>query len=557
MAWPPGGLLISNLPGHEFTGDIISDGVGGAYVAYIEQAGPEDSLNLYLQRVTGRGEIAWPDPDGFPLCTATGRQFLVRLARGDSADVFATWYDERGPSPDIYAQRVRGYGTIHPGWAMDGRPVCTAPGKQISPVIAPDGHQGAYIAWEDARLGFDNTRVYIQRMNGLGTTEAGWPADGVRVSNANGFEVEPWISPCADGGAYVTWVRREADWATANVVATLVTPSGSIAPGWPDSGLVLCAAPGRQDMPTTVEDGQGGLYAVWRDYRDDPSGETRSDIYAQRVARGGTFPTGWGGDGLAVRSDTTDQWIPRIASDGQGGMLVSWLTAPEAFVQRITPSGAVAPGWAAAGVSVGTITAGGQGPALTGDGMGGAIVAWSDYRGPSVADVYAQRITADGLVAPHWPSTGVQVSNGIADELVGGNDARTSTIVPDGEAGALVAWIDGWEVALQRITGAGVAKPSDCCSKSTNALASVSPNPGRGSFRATARVPSGTSSAVVEVYDVFGRKRRATSYDGLQPGGTAQLDVDLSGLPVGIYYLRYSAGPGSTLLGSRAVVIVR
>jgi hypothetical protein len=54
-----------------------------------------------------------------------------------------------------------------------------------------------------------------------------------------------------------------------------------------------------------------------------------------------------------------------------------------------------------------------------------------------------------------------------------------------------------------------------------------------------------------------GRKRRATSYDGLQAGGTAQLDVDLSGLPVGIYYLRYSAGAGNTQLGSRAVVIVR
>lgn len=560
-AWPPKGLTVVDQPGTQFTSDIIPDGLGGAFVAWTDKRGDEQTIDVYLQRVTATGQIAWVSA-GVPVCTEAGRQFLIRLAPDGNGGVIASWYDERGVSPDIYALHVGNDGNVGPGWPAGGLPVCAAQGTQIGPVIATDGNGGAYVAWEDERDGNANTHVYVQRITGSGAPEPGWPSDGIRVSNSAGFEFEPAITARAEGGVFVTWVRGSPYGVPGDIVTTLITPSGSVAPGWPDSGLVISTAPGHQDLPSTISDQQGGLYAVWRDYRDevDISGENRSDVYAQRVTGSGQFPVGWGGDGLAVRVDTTDQWIPKIAADGLGGVLISWWNVPEIFVQRITPEGTVAPGWNAAGVSAGTITATGQGPALAGDGAGGAFVAWNDYRGPSALDVYAQRIGANGERASGWPAGGSQVSSGIGQEQVGGGEARVSTMVGDGRGGALVAWIDFdapnyGDIKIQRVTSSGVIGPRDCYG--CNAIETLSPNPGNGHFRVGARVPTFDTAAILDVHDVRGRKVRTMTYEGLQPGGMANLDLDLSGLPAGVYFLRLTGGSDMLTLGSRRVVLVR
>src|SRR5262245_42238286 len=45
---------------------------------------------------------------------------------------------------------------------------------------------------------------------------------------------------------------------------------------------------------------------------------------------------------------------------------------------------------------------------IVSDGAGGAIVAWSDNRSGN-ADIYAQHITAAGVVDGSWPATGLLV----------------------------------------------------------------------------------------------------------------------------------------------------
>src|SRR5688572_23712608 len=51
------------------------------------------------------------------------------------------------------------------------------------------------------------------------------------------------------------------------------------------------------------------------------------------------------------------------------------------------------------------------GPIPAADGSGGAFILWTDYRdsGTLLADVYLQRVTADGEVAPGWPRDGLPV----------------------------------------------------------------------------------------------------------------------------------------------------
>ena len=521
-------------------------------------------LDVYLQRVDATGQIAWRTdfPSGRPLGTAPGRQFLTRLSPDNAGGVIAAWHDERGTSPDIYAQRVGQDGALDPSWPTDGAAVCMAGGTQTDPVIASDGGNGAYVAWEDFRNGFANGRIFAQHMIGDGTGDAQWPADGIQIANGTGLEFQPAILSDEQGGAFVIWVRYWRVGTNTDLIATRITASGTVAPGWPDSGLVVCAAPGRQDSPSLVSDREGGFYAVWRDYRNDPDS---SDIYCQRVTALGAFPPGWGGDGVPVRVAPSDEGIPKAAPDGTGGVLIAWEYASSGsenvFAQRIAAVGTVANGWDPAGVPTGTTTASRPGPALIGDGKGGAIVAWNEFRTANNLDVYAQHIAAGGSRDPGWPAAGLPIASSPDSERIGSaSSALLSTIVSDGGGGAVLAWTD-WgapgeaDVFVQRITALGVAGPSSCAG--CEGILSLAPNPSSGRFRIGVKNPESGSSAVVQIHDVAGRLLRTIELTGLLPLGTSTLDVDLTGLPAGVYFLHYETDGPSPFEGRRRVTIVR
>jgi len=82
-----------------------------------------------------------------------------------------------------------------------------------------------------------------------GTTDAQWPENGMRIANGTGLEFQPAILSDVRGGVFVIWVRYWRVGTNTDLIATRITASGSVPPGWPDSGLVVCGAPGRQDLP--------------------------------------------------------------------------------------------------------------------------------------------------------------------------------------------------------------------------------------------------------------------------------------------------------------------
>jgi hypothetical protein len=197
---------------------------------------------------------------------------------------------------------------------------------------------------------------------------------------------------------------------------------------------------------------------------------------------------------------------------------------------------------------------------VVGDGSGGAFVAWDDSHPSTLSDVYAQHIMADGSRAAGWASAGLPVADAPNNQRVGGGTALISTIVSDGSGGAVVAWSD-WElssaadVVAQRITGAGVVGPTSCAG--CDAIVSLTPNPAAGRLRIELKSPDDGSSAVLRLYDLAGRLRREMKFSGLPPFGSSELELDLTGLPAGVYFLRYTGGGSSPIAGRRQVTIVR
>jgi hypothetical protein len=225
---------------------------------------------------------------------------------------------------------------------------------------------------------------------------------------------------------------------------------------WTANGVVVGAAANDQFNPNLAPDGSGEVIVAWQDHR----GST-SDVYAQRISAAGVVQ--WTANGVVIAAATNDQEIPQVTSDGVGGAIVTWsdtragFTNADIYSQRVNSAGAVQ--WTGDGVALCTAANNQYTKAVVRDGAGGVIVAWWDNRtGPY--DVHAQRINAAGTAL--WTGDGEAICTA-ADEQ------GLPMIAADGSGGAIVTWHDNRnfltsaeDIYAQRINASGAVQwPTD------------------------------------------------------------------------------------------------
>ena len=182
----------------------VSDGQGGAIVAWLDNR--DSKRRVYAQRLSADGIPQWT-ADGVLICTQDGgKQDLVIVSDGIGGAILA-WQDYRNdpnfpvdPVGDIFGQRIDAAGNIK--WVVQGEDICTAQGNQSFPAIVGDGSGGAIITWMDGRTG--NDHVYAQRMSAGGYIQ--WATDGVAICEQGNYLRYPDIaSDGPGGGAIITW----------------------------------------------------------------------------------------------------------------------------------------------------------------------------------------------------------------------------------------------------------------------------------------------------------------------------------------------------------------
>ena len=224
----------------------------------------------------------------------------------------------------------------------------------------------------------------------------------------------------------------------------------------PAANTVVNNLAGDQASPQMTSDQLSGAIITWQDSRSG-----NSHIYAQRVDASGKrlWPTGGNAsaiaNGIAICTAPGNQLSPAITGDGLGGAIITWQDTrngnSDIYAERIDGSGTRL--WIADGYPICTAS-GEQGrPVIVGDGVNGAIIAWIDYRGSGLdADLYSQRISAGGIVK--WQANGVAVCTATGDQdLV--------RMIEDGIGGAILAWQDhrgaaGYDLYAQRLDKSGV-----------------------------------------------------------------------------------------------------
>ena len=125
ILWDTLGVPITIDPALPISGDIISDGRGGAIIIWDDER--NGNHDIYAQRIDSLGQIYWQN-NGIFVCSAADssaeRIYLESVSDGKSGVILA-WSPWDGPDENIFAQRVDSLGICQ--WDSSGLPVCIDP----------------------------------------------------------------------------------------------------------------------------------------------------------------------------------------------------------------------------------------------------------------------------------------------------------------------------------------------------------------------------------------------------------------------------------------------
>jgi hypothetical protein len=179
--WAVNGVPVSVSLTLKRNAEIVSDGLGGAIIGWMDSNIPAVTLDHHVQRLDPSGNPMWA-VNGLALVTPTTVQGEMQATSDQRGGAIFVWGDGRNGGfingSDLYAQRVSDTGLML--WGSGGTAIATAsPSDQSEPRIVPDGAGGAVVAWRDlGRLPGPDTDVYAQQVGAAGLI-------GVRAASKN------------------------------------------------------------------------------------------------------------------------------------------------------------------------------------------------------------------------------------------------------------------------------------------------------------------------------------------------------------------------------------
>lgn len=168
--------------------------------------------------------------------------------------------------------------------------------------------------------------------------------------------------------------------------------------------------------------------------------------------------TGPSGIPLHTNVSGVQQEAVLCATTVRDGIIYAWkdnrtgTNNQDIWVQKMTPCGDVAPGWPVAGLSICNATNNQEVPQIIPDGSDGAIIVWVDRRSGN-ADIYAQHVNGAGV--PTWGSA----TTGMSVCTMAGTTQDNPHLCTDGAGGAIIVWDDNRsgndDVWANRVNAAG------------------------------------------------------------------------------------------------------
>src|SRR5688572_2900657 len=270
---------------------IETDGVGGAIIAWEDCRNGQADIYAHHVRFDGTVDPAWP-VSGRVVAAFFGTQRSPTIVSDGLGGAIIAWEDFRSGQYAVYTQHVRADGTIDPAWPVTGLPVRLTPGIfiQCPPDMIPDGTGGAIICFPDIVNG--HWEMVVHHVVVGGSLDPSWPPRGRSLGTAAALTTEPGptarIISDGVGGAIVAWLDH-GDGDDLDLLAQRVRAIGILDPSWPITGRPLSTTAGSPYEPSIESDGNGGAIVAWT---EDQSG-AGWDLYATRLQASGALDPQW------------------------------------------------------------------------------------------------------------------------------------------------------------------------------------------------------------------------------------------------------------------------
>jgi hypothetical protein len=544
----------------------------------------------------------WPeDPaTNFIVCDHSGEQTQAKVQPTSDGGCWISWQDNSSGNYDTWAQRLDadGQAVFEGGLLVSDHP-------QDSWItdydMVVDHTDCAVIAINDIRRGSDRD-ITAYRISPEG--EFLWGADGLAISDNDGFEPDPRICITAENNMIFGWqednvlhLRKVSTIGEDMWDAVTITLAAEYALSIPrvasdggegvllqyleaqgsqfwspkylklrhfdESGATVFAEAltiqdaggfGPQMRPDLIADGSGGAWSFWYDSRDNTL-----HAFAQRVLNDGTMawtPNGIRLSTVANQIEMEPQAALAVADFGFDELVLAFRVTNSdqnqagIRAQRLLSDGSLV--WGAEGLELVALSAQDVNSAMIQTFAEGCFVSWLDY--PS--DFVNSRVMTAGL-APNgdelWPRVAAASTLSPKSKLI-------STV---SNQGSLIAcWRDdlndsSGDIHLQNVNSDGSfgapdtgVEPSPVLPAALELL-SLHPNPFNPATKLVWRQEQ-AAALDLQICDLAGRQvfRKSGFW---QSAGRHQLEIDGSGWASGIYLV--TLAQGSTQLSARMLLL--
>jgi hypothetical protein len=222
--WQTGGVqaCVSSAGGAQ----VVSDGVGGAIIAYERNIPCEDGrtgycdMDIYAQRIDAEGNVLW-GPDGVPICAGPSVPNTPRIVNDDAggAIIFYFFLEDYAA---FRGQRIDADG--HELWEQEA--------ELWGGMIVSDGSGGIISVW----YGEEGTNARAQRLDATGREL--WGPGGITLPLREG----QWSLAVSDGcgGVLISWSAAEfkgCDLSEVFYYVQRIDADGNLP--WGDEGILL------------------------------------------------------------------------------------------------------------------------------------------------------------------------------------------------------------------------------------------------------------------------------------------------------------------------------
>lgn len=510
---------ISIAERNQFLPNMISDGEGGAFITWYDYRS-NNIAAIYAQRINTEGSALWTE-NGVLISPSNFNQTYPALVGDGNGGAYICWWDGRNiPNNSMYIQKINYDGIKQ--WQEDIKiaELTGFYGTYNSPKIKSDHLGGAVITWES-----DNSNIIAQRINSDGSLL--WGVNGLTVVNDDAVQTIPDLICDEVGNSIITWLDHRNS--SPDVYIQKIGPDGTFQ--WLANGIQLTDVNGYQTNPVLTSNGANGAIVTWVDYRNGIS----PDIYAQKISSTGI--TEWEQNGVEVCVYDTIQTNPLITSNQDGVYICwnDYRNGySDLFIQKLDMNGNKL--WANNGVTATSNSGNKEFQSMIINSNGNLVVTWTDSRNGTLnQDIYAQALNVNGGLL--WDQQGIPVctanNSQVKSKVIESLNGSSIIVWYDGRS---IQNFDIYaqKVLSDGTLGNPTNVENDKIDLIKYELHQNFPNPFNPSTKISWQAPI-SSHQTLKVYDVLGKEVTAL-VDEYLPAGSYEVEFNANQLSSGVYF---------------------